>query len=251
MKKLIAIACMLLSVGIPASLTAGVKESIQAENKAGRSVFLVVIDNATSSTDIAGATKSARDAVKLVPKASVLTLNRSDATNAELVAKYRLTGAPVPLILVVASNGTLTGGLIARYATPEKLAELVPSPRKAVVLQVVEQGKGVFLVVGRKSMTDKSAVVTSCTQACSALHGGADVLELNLDDKAEQRFLAELKVDPSATQTQTVVINNRGQITGTLTGNVTSTLLVATVNKKPSSGCCPSGSGATCPPVKK
>jgi len=48
---------------------------------------------------------TANDAQKKYPNSEVIVLDRTDKTLVALVKIYGLSGAPLPVILVVASNG--------------------------------------------------------------------------------------------------------------------------------------------------
>ncbi|MFH1320155.1 MAG: hypothetical protein ABII90_05805 [Bacteroidota bacterium] len=225
-----------------------VSEEIEKANNAGKAVFMVVTDPAVVNTT--NALNTAQQAKKLHPKSAVIKMNRSDAVNKELVAKYRLAGAPLPLILVIASNGVVTGGYQVNQATADNLVALIPSPKKAEVLLTLNQRKSAFIVVSKKSMLKKKEVVSKCQLACAEMNNRAKVIEIDLDDTKEKSFLSELKVNQLATQPQTYVINANGQMTGTLSGVVDTKTLIATATKAAGGGCCPKGSKKSCGPTK-
>lgn len=228
---------------------ASTQESIESANKSGLSVFLVVTDPGNAGTQ--KAVDIANQAHEKCAKSQVIQMNRSDAENADLVKKYGISGAPIPLILVIACNGIVTGGLTLDKANADLLVKLVPSPVKSDVLKALSNGKSVFLVVSSKNMKEKDEVMNTCTQACIEMQNNAKLIGLDLNDQKEKDFLAELKIDPTITSPQTFVINSRGQITGTFT-DVNTTELVASAKKLPEAkGCgasCKSGSG--CAPKK-
>ncbi len=229
----------------PSSQSANLK--IENANKTGKAVFLVVTDSGVVNTT--KAVNTAQQAQKLHPKSAVIKMNRSDTTNKELVIKYRLAGAPLPLILVIASNRFVTGGYLVNQATPERLVALIPSPKKADVIEAMSKGKSVFLVVSKKSMLKKKGIISKCQLACAEMKNKAKVIEIDLDDTMEKQFLNELRINPSTAQPQIYVINAKGQLTGILSSVVDIKTLVATATKIVSGGgCCPTGSGESCGP---
>lgn len=228
---------------------ATVKSDLETASKDGNSVFLVVTDPNVTGTD--KALEMANKAKASVTKSIVVQMNRSDAANTELVTKYRLASAPLPLILVIASNGVVTAGYALSQATPELLVKAVPSPKKSEVLKSLSDGKSVFIVVTGKSMAEKTTIMNTCQQACVEMQNNAKMLEISLDDPKENQFLTELKVNMTATEPTTYVINSKGQLTGTFTDDVNATTLVASAKKVAASGCCPPGSGKSCGPTKK
>lgn len=224
---------------------ASIDNDIEAANKSGKAVFLVVVDPGVTGIDEAIAI--ANQAHEIYPNSSVIQMNRSDAANAQFVKKNRLSTAQLPLILVIPSNGIISGGALLAQANADALVNFIPSPKKAEVLETLSKGKSVFIVVSSKSMSEKSEIVNTCQQACIEMERNAKIIEIDLDDPQEQSFLASLKIDPNITKPQTYVINSQGKVTGNFSGDVDSQNLVAkakTVVK--SGGCCPGGSSKGC-----
>ena len=231
------------------TIKASVQTDIEKANKAGNCVFLVVTE--TGNTDNAAAINLSKEAQKLSPKTTVIELNRTDKANASLVTKYRLEGAALPIVLIIAANGTEAGGIAyLKQTTTENLIALIPSPKKAEVLKIINDGKPVFLVVSKKSMTKKE-VLSNCQTACTEMKEGAKTVEVDFDDAAEKKFLTSLNITQIGNEPQTFVINTKGQIAGSFKGVTDSKTLVATATKKPAGGCCAPGSGKSCGPTKK
>lgn len=191
-------------------------------------------------------------AVKQVSGSVLVEMNRADANNSDLVARFRVAGAPLPLVLVIAPNGVVAGGMVAAQASAEKLVKLVPSPKKVEVLQAVQSGKAVFITAARRGMGAQLKAQESCARACAQVGAASVSILVNMDDPAEAQFLADLKVSPIATEPVTVVVNPMGQVTGSFVGAVPVGDLVAAANKK-AGGCAPGacgpGSGKTCGPT--
>ncbi|MBI2968282.1 MAG: hypothetical protein HYY40_10795 [Bacteroidetes bacterium] len=227
---------------------ASVQTDIETANKAGKVVFLTVTE--TGNPDNVAAKKLAAEAQKLYPKSAVIEMNRADKVNENLVTKYRLAGAPVPLILVVASNGVVAGGANFKQTTAENLVAMIPSLKKADVLKAINDGKSVFIVVSKKSMKKKD-VLSKCEVACAEMKDNAKIVEVDFDDATEKNFLNELKITAIGDTPQTFVINSQGQIAGSFSDVTDSKTLVATATKKPAGGCCPPGSKKSCGPTKK
>jgi hypothetical protein len=243
--------CMLLLgflIGIQ-SLWATTESDIAKAKKEGKVVFLVLTDKDVPNTSTALSTAQA--ARKIYPKSEVIQMMRSEAVNKQFVDKYKLSGAPLPMVMVIASNGVMAGGYRHDQATSENLVTLIPSPKKSLVMQALEENKSVFLIVSKKSMSKKGAVLSKCEVACTEMKDNAKVVEVDADDAAEKNFLNEMKISQIKDEPATYVINKQGQVAGSFTGITDSKTLVATATKKVSSGCCPPGSGKSCPPTKK
>jgi hypothetical protein len=228
------------------TIWASVQTDIEKAKKAGKTVFLVVTEPGITGEE--KAVSIANQAHKSVAKSTVIEMNRADSTNREIVTKYRLAGAPLPLILTIASNGVVTGGLTVDRATPESLVKMIPSPKKAEVLQALSEKKAVFVVASRKSMVDRAKIFDTCKDTCSQMKNKAAFVSIDMDDKKENSFLSQLKINILSTEPVTAVINPQGRITGTFNGSVEVKKLVQAAAKKASGGCCPGGSKKGCGP---
>ncbi len=247
----IAVAC-LLSLCILTPL-AGASTHTDLDQAAKQQQVAFILVSEPASTGLEAARDLIRQTMAKVEKSTLIELNRSDPANADLVAKFRLAGAPVPLILVAARNGALAGGVPVVQATTERLVALVPSPKRAEILLALQSGKSVFICVGRKSMSSQPKTIATCESACGQSSGKCVLIQVDMDDPAETAFLTALKVDLTATEPVTLVVNTAGQIAGTYTGAVDAGELVATTTKKVG-GCCPAtaaGGSKSCSPQKQ
>jgi hypothetical protein len=224
-------------------------DALQKAAANGAPALLLVTDSSALNVD--QALSMVNETAKQIKGCVTVEMDRSDKANAELVTKYGLAGAPVPLILVFASNGAIAGGLPAAQATPEKLANLLPSPKEAEVFKELQSGNAVMIVASTKAMREQAKAMANCAGACSQLKGKATTVRIDLSDPAEQRFLQLLRVNTAAESPVTLVINPQGQITGNFMGPVEVAALVQAATRKVSGGCCSGGSGASCGTAKK
>lgn len=214
---------------------------IAKANKAGKAVFLIAYNATGADADKAisianGATKNRTTTT------AVVKMNTTDATNAALVSKFRMTGAPLPLILVLDKNGNAAGGFILKDATSEKLADLIPSPKNSEIIAALTAGKSVYIVAYKESMASKKNIIDNCYLACNKMENKSVIVKVDMDDKKETKLLQTLKCDLNAKEPVTYVINSAGQITGTHNGLTDVNTLVSSAKKAPASSCCPSGS---------
>ena len=240
-----------LMVGLLASIVGATAQSdLEAAAAQGRTAFILVVDQGTEGA--AQARELILAAMTQAENSTLVELDRTDPQNADLVAKIRVSGARVPLILVAASNGVIAGGLPASQATAENLLAMVPSPKKAEVLQALQAGKAVFINVSRQDMAAQSSAMANCAAACGQMNDQGVTIEIDPDDPRETGFLEQLKVDRAANEPVTLVINAKGQITQTYTG-ATDVGSLVTAATKSAGGCCPptaQGSSKSCGPKK-
>ncbi len=203
-------------------------------------MFLVVTQQGARGTE--KAMEVANAAREIEPSARVVTLDRSREENAELVKRFRVLGAPVPLILVLAPNGIVAGGALLKDATPEVIANLVPTPRKTDMLGALQAKRAVFLVFSHAKMPNQGKAFDACGKAFAQLEPTAtkaQVIAVDMNDKAESRFMTEMSVDLLATEPMIVVLNAAGQKTAVFRQGATVEQLVQAVTKK--AECCPGG----------
>lgn len=222
----------------PRASSAALVDDIASSNAAGHPVFLVVTDAAQEGLE--GARQAAREAQALVPGSAVLELNRSEPAQAEAVKRFRLAAAPVPLVLVVASNGVAAGAARPGTGAAQRLVALIPTPRKAEMLKLFSEQKIAIVVFSRADMAERGALLEALTSALKALEGKAAPVLVDLADPAETAFLTERKVDPAALRPVILVLDAKGQALGRLEGAPTVEKLIQTAKSK--APCCPGGS---------
>ena len=227
---------------LPAS-NSKIQAELDKAKKEGKAVFVVVTGTGTTDTD--KATTIAKGANAIYKNATVVQMDRDDASNASLVTEWRLAGAPLPLVLVVSPKGQVTGGMILAQATAENIASLVPSPKMEAVYDAIGKGKHAIVVFTKSSFIDKTEVLKVAKEAVSKLNNQAVLVEVDMDDSNETGFMSQVRIDKlSAKASTTLVINKQGQVAGTSTTVPDAAKLIAAANTPVRSGC-----GAGCGPA--
>ena len=217
----------------------------------GKIAFVLVTDQGATGVD--QARDLIKQAMKEVKKSTLVELDRSNPENADLVVRFRVAGAPVPLILITTRNGLLAAGVPAGQTTAEQLVAMVPSPKKGEVIQALQGGKSAFITVSRKGMATQSGATAACAAACGQMAEKGVMIQVDMDDPQEAAFLTAMKVNLASTEPVTLVVNAQGQVTGTYAGAADVATLVQAATKK-GGGCAPGacgpGSGKSCGPTK-
>ena len=221
-----------------------IQTDLEKAKKDGKAVFVVVTGTGVTETD--KATTIAKGANALYKNAAVVQLDRDDAANAQLVAEWRLAGAPLPLVLVVSPKGQLTGGMVLAQATAERIAALVPSPKLEDVYAAIGASKTALVVFTKKSLGDRTEVLQACKEAVTKLNNKAAIIEVDMDDSKEVNFINQLRIDQASTASTTLVINAQGQVAGTSTSVPDATKLVAAATTPVRGGCGPGCGPAGC-----
>lgn len=223
---------------------ADTKQDIEKAKKNGNVVFLVFTEKGNAKNQ--QALDIAKKCQKLYSKSTVIELDRSNSSNADLIKKFRLAGAPVPLILVVGKSGLVAGGAPLDGVTAEDLVAMIPSPKEEILIKVLTEGNSAFVVFSKKTETKNQKQLDACQSACQNLGNKAYTIYVDVDDKNEKSFITKFGIDNNANFPITFVINGQGQVTSMLNGITEAKDLVSAATKKVSSGCCSPGSGKTC-----
>lgn len=217
----------------PRGASAAALEDITAANKAGKTVFLVVTDAA--GRNLQAARDAAKAAQQRTPNSTVIELNRSDPSQAAAVKGYRVAGAPVPIVLVIASNGVAAGGSLVKKGAVERLVSLVPTPGKAEYLKVLSQKKTAIVVFSHAKMPLQSPLFEQISTVVQQTKGKVVPVLVDVTSKSEQPFLKEWKINARSTTPTVVMMNPKGQTLGRMTGAPTAQQMMETSKKRP---CC-------------
>ena len=133
--------CMLVA-SMSTQIFATTADELAKATDRDKTVFLLVFE--PNAQGLEPAREMVNTAAQQVKKSTVIQLDRADATNSALVAKYRLTAAPLPLIMVLAGNGAIAGGIPAANTTAEQLVKYVPTAKKAEALKAIQEGQSVL-----------------------------------------------------------------------------------------------------------
>ncbi len=243
MKKIFLLFVLVVLSGL-LKITAQTSAELDKAARSFKPVFLVAFN--TNGPEADQAFSVANDAKTALKSASaVIKMNTADDANKALVTKYRLAGAPMPLILVLDKNGTVTGGLPLKDATASRLVEMIPTPKTSELLKAISEGKSVYVVVFKESMASHDKAMDNCAMACGKMDNKSATIKVDMDDNKEAKLLQTLKCDLGAKEPVTYVINTSGQVIGTHNGITDVSTLVASAKKAPAkSGCCPGGAPA-------
>jgi len=227
------------------SAPAGVKTDLEKARKEGRLVFLIITDNLVTKAE--KAVKIAHEASSKIEKSMVLSINRDEPDNKNLVAQYSIASVELPFILMISPKGIAVGGFPEKGVTVDMLLKGVPSPGQEELLTAINQKKPTFIVVSKSGTPDRETVTTLCKNTSAKMAPKASIIEVDFENPAETGFLKQLGVTAINDKSMIIVTNNSGKVTDKYTGLTDESKLMSSAYKQiKSGGCCPGGSKSGC-----
>ena len=179
---------------------------------------------------------------KVPDRAQWVTVHVDRLSEKEIVAKFDLSRAPMPLVLAMAPNGAITGGFPTKFEEQQLLGAFA-TPGTEKVMKHLQEGKLVFVCVQNGKTKSNDAAMQGIRQfrADARFASATEIVMLDPTDSAETSFLSDLKIDPKTEEAMTVFLAPPGSAIAEYKGATDKAELVATLEKA-SSGCCPGGS---------
>jgi hypothetical protein len=182
-----------------------------------------------------------------------MTVDIASASEAELVNKYNVRSAAMPIVLVFAPNGVLTGGFRTADITEDKLKGAIASRGMQESMKALQENKIVFICCqGEKTRFNKEAMAGVDDFKADARYAAyAAVVKIDPADAAEKSFLTLLKMDPNAKDAATAILVPPNMVLGVTNGPTSKAAVLKMLASASSGGCGPKGCGPTgCGPVK-
>lgn len=141
----------------------------------------------------------------------------ADPNEQELVKKYDVARAPMPMTLAIAPNGALTGMFPQKMEATHVDSSFV-TPTMMQAMKALQENKLVFVTVqGNVAATEPVAL----REFASDPHFNTRMVSLtaNASDPAEAKFMAEMEVDPRSPATQLSLLAPPGVLVGKFASN--------------------------------
>lgn len=186
---------------------------------------------------------------KIVGRAEGVPINISDPLEQELVQRFNVTGAPMPLVLVLAPNGAIMGGFPTKWEEAQ-LMEVFGTPALEETLKGLQERRLVLLCVQNQTTQQNDAAMYGVNElrADPQIGGAVRVVMANPADPNESKLFTQLKIDTSLNVAQTVMLVPPGAAVGRFMGGTTKTMILSKLQS--SGGCGPGGcAGGKCGPA--
>ncbi len=170
-------------------------------------------------------------------EANSVTINVTDAAEKDVVAKFGVDRAPMPLALVVAPSGAITGGFPSKV-TEEQLSGSFVSPGLATSLKALQDGKLVLLCVQNASTKSNDAAMRGVNAfiADDRFAKSTDVVKIDPTDDRESKFLAQVQINPKTNEAVTALIAPPGAVVAKYNGTTDKDQMIAALAAKQAAG---------------
>ncbi|MBF0226692.1 MAG: hypothetical protein HQK76_14660 [Desulfobacterales bacterium] len=220
--------------------TISAKDAINAASKNNKYLALLCYDSQNSLYKEMQATLNKFNE-ESKEKIQVYELLTSDTKEAEIVEMYRINNAPLPLLLVMAPNGAITGGFPQKVMT-EQLSKSIVSESISKIIKAMQSEK-VVLVLLQNSKTNYNEESSQAARDFSNDERLKEMVEMfNIDPNTPDNkdFIAQCRLKPDIKESTIVMIIPPGRIAGVYPGKITKDkLLSALATCSAGSGCCP------------
>jgi len=183
-------------------------------------------------------------AAKIADKAMSVTVDINSPAEKEIVAKFRVQNAPMPLALAIAPNGAITGSYQGE-SSEQVLLEKMVSPGLQNCLKPLQEGKLVFLCVQNKTTKSNDAAMQGVNdfKADDRFSRFTEIITVDPADTSEADFMEKLQIDSKADEALTVFLAPPGAVVAKLKGATNKDGLIATLQAATAGGCGSGGCG--------
>jgi len=225
----------------PAAEVGEGQAAIDRAASTGKYIFVFFWKEKNEQTDKAwSAFQSA--AAKFAKSADVVSIQITDPAEKQIVDRYGVSRAPMPLVLAVAPCGAITKGFNKGFGEKE-IQESFVSRCTERCMKALQSRKLVFIcVVDQPGPQGQSSIPQGVEDfKADARYGRAtEVILVSASDKSEAELLAEMQVDARTPKPVAVFLAPPGAMIGKFDGRATKEQIIAKLASA-QSGCCPGG----------
>ncbi len=180
--------------------------------------YLMVLFERTNDTS---ELKTSFDLARLSLSGSVksVIINTNKPEESGLVDRYNVRFAPLPMVVLLAPNGAITGFFKTAF-TPGQLKARFLSPVSQQCLLAFQQKKLVFMCIQGQGTKQNSEAMGGVTQfkADPKLGKIAEVVMLDPTDQSEKKLLNQLGINSDTAVAETLLMAPPGKVLGKWSG---------------------------------
>jgi hypothetical protein len=163
-------------------------------------------------------------------RADSVAIPITDPGETGIVTKFGVKDAPMPLALILAPNGAVTGSFPSNF-TKDQLLGALATPAMEKLLGSLQQGKLVLLCVqnGRTRANAEAMSGVRDFQADQRYGAATDVIMLDPGLPVERPFLAKLGMNGPVDEAMTLFVAPPGSVIGSFKGATDKNQLISTL----------------------
>lgn len=213
----------------PLSGDSNLQAALEQSQQEGRFTFVVFYrENSPQSQkmlEVVQQSISVRDG-----QAKLATTNVADPAEQTMIQRFGVSRAPMPMTVVVAPNGAVTG-LFPRQVTETHLTSAIVPPVMMQCMKELQNQKLVFVCLTRNEQAAVPASVRAL-QLDPQFKDRMTLVGLNVHDTAEAKLMSQLKVDANQIHgPYAALIAPPGVLVGHFTGTSTAEQIAAAIHK--------------------
>lgn len=185
--------------------------TIEQAAKDGKYTFLMFYKQTDAASNAMAATLKEGLADKS-EQAVVAYVQITNPAEQALVTKYDVSRAPMPMTIALAPNGAMTG-MFAQRVTAEKLSEAFVTPTMMATMKNLQENKLVLVTV-QGSAKAPAPVAIKDFQSDPHFKDRIVTIGVAAADPQEGKFMGQMKIDPKAKATHTVLLAPPGVMVG-------------------------------------
>ena len=164
-----------------------------------------------------------------------------------LVEKFNLRYAPLPIVIIVAPNGVISGSFKSDFSS-KQVKEAFQTPKTLECLLVFQERKLLFISIQGKTTSDNKEALNSIRRfkKDNPLYKVGNLVVLDPKDNTETSLLKQLRIQPDIKQAQTVLMAPPGRVLGQWAGATDPDKFLARLKSLSKSCSTPSCADPTC-----
>jgi hypothetical protein len=168
----------------------------------------------------------------------------SSGVDRDLITRYKIDRAPMPLLMIFGPNGAVLGGF-PKSVTADKLARSLVPPLTMDILKSIQQQKMavVLLQNSKTKFNAESSKTANDLVYDKRLLGSAEVIKADPSDPKNRDFLVNAKILGAVANATIILIAPPGIVAGVFQGDATKESIISSLSS--SEGAC---SGGKCGP---
>ncbi len=153
---------------------------------------------------------------KFADKLNIININLDDPNEKFLVDTYRAQKAPMPLILLVAPNGAVTGSFLKTIPEEDKFKSSLFGPGMQKCVSALQKGKLLFVCLQSKTTKENEAALSGVQQIAKDSKFGifTEIVMVDPTDPNETQLLKRFNINAKITTAETIFLMPPGRIAG-------------------------------------